>query len=391
MLLRTCLERMREYRMVSLPLSGVRVADFSRVLTGPYCTQTLGDLGASVVKVEPPGGDDTRAWGPPFAHGQATYFQSCNRNKRSLELNLKDLADLAVARKLIQKSDVLVENFRPGTLEKLGLDPVQLRLEQPRLIVCRITGFGSHGALTDWAGYDVIAQGMSGFMTYTGEPDGEPMKAGVAVADVFAGALACQGILAALFEREKTGVGRTVEVNLLEAMLALGTYQVSRSLGAGEDAERLGNAHRSIVPYGLFKTKDGHINIAGGNDKLFQAIGRALEIEAFSAEHLARNDSRITHRAEVNARLEAALSRFSSDEAVILLQAAGVPCGPVWGVGQALESEFASSRQIVTTTPGSSVRFTTPPFEFDGERLPVRLPPPELNAHGAEIRAELEE
>lgn len=365
--------------MVSLPLSGVRVADFTRVLTGPYCTQTLGDLGADVLKIEPPSGDDTRQWGPPFgADGQATYFQSCNRNKRSVALDLKNPRDFETAKRVIAKSDVLVENFRPGTLEKLGLDPAILRLESPRLIVCRITGFGSYGALADWAGYDVIAQGMSGFMSYTG--DTKPMKAGVAVADIFAGALACQGILAALFERERTGVGRLVEVNLLEAMLALGSYQVSRFLGAGEDAERLGNGHRSIVPYGLFRTRDGHVNIAGGNDKIFAALGAILEIPAFSDPRFSSNAGRIEHREQVNALLETALMNYSSVEVVPLLQAAGVPCGPVWSVAQVMKSEFVSSREIVTTAPDSAVRVTVPPLEFDGERLPVRLEPPSLDA-----------
>ena len=366
--------------MVSLPLSGVRVADFTRVLTGPHCTQTLGDLGADVLKIEPPGGDDTRQWGPPFgADGQATYFQSCNRNKQSVALDLKNPHDLETARRVIAKSDVLVENFRPGTLEKLGLDPTALRLESPRLIVCRITGFGAYGALADWAGYDVIAQGMSGFMMYTG--DDQPMKAGVAVADIFAGALACQGILAALYERESTGVGRLVEVNLLEAMLALGSYQVSRYLGAGEDAERLGNGHRSIVPYGLFRTLDGHVNIAGGNDKIFAALGVTLEIPEFSDPRFSNNAGRTLHREQVNALLEAALRRFSSAEIVPLLQAAGVPCGPVWSVAQVMDSDFVSSRGIVTHAPDSAVRVTAPPLEFDGQRLPVRLEPPVLDAH----------
>ncbi len=365
---------------MNLPLSGVRVADFTRVLTGPYCTQTLGDLGAIVLKIEPPAGDDTRQWGPPFgADGQATYFQSCNRNKRSVALDLKNPSDLETARRVIAKSDVLVENFRPSTLEKLGLDPVSLRLESPRLIVCRITGFGSYGALADWAGYDVIAQGMSGFMSYTGSS--EPTKAGVAVADIFAGALACQGILAALFERERTGVGRLIEVNLLEAMLALGSYQVSRYLGAGEDAYSQGNGHRSIVPYGLFKTRDGFVNVAGGNDKIFAALGVTLEIPEFSDPRFSSNAGRIEHRTQVNTLLETALQRFSSDEIVPLLQAAGVPCGPVWSVAQVMQSEFVSSRGIVTTAPDSAVRVSTPPLEFDGQRLPVRLEPPALDAH----------
>ncbi len=373
-----------------LPLEDLRIADFTRVMTGPYCTQTLGDLGADVIKIEPPHGDDTRAWGPPYQSGtdQATYFQSANRNKRSIVLDLKTRAGLEVARKIVAGSDVLVENYRPGTLEKLGLGHTDLMARDSRLIVCSITGFGSSGPLSDWAGYDVIAQGMSGFMSYTGAVNGEPTKAGVAVADIFAGALACQGILAALFEREKTGLGRRIEVNLLEAMLALGTYQVQRYLGAGEDAERLGNAHRSIVPYGTFRTSDGYVNIAGGNDALYVKLCMALGAHDLLEPRFATNPQRVQHRAELEPRLEAHLARFTTDAAISRLQNAGVPCGPVRTVAQALESEFAEARGVISDADGT--RVLTPPFEFDGERLPVRLSPPKLGQHTKEILEGLE-
>ncbi len=375
---------------MSLPLAGVTVADFTRVLTGPYCTQTLGDLGADIIKIEPPKGDDTRAWGPPYQTGtnEATYFQSANRNKRSIVLDLKTQAGQKVARKIIARSDVLVENYRPGTLEKLGLGSTELMALDSRLIVCSITGFGSHGPLSDWAGYDVIAQGMSGFMSYTGDLNGAPTKAGVAVADIFAGALACQGILAALFEREKTGFGRRIEVNLLEAMLALGTYQVQRYLGAGEDAERLGNAHRSIVPYGTFRTSDGFVNIAGGNDALFVKLCNALGAHDLLEAQFMTNPQRVEHRTELLPKLEAHLLRFKTDEAISRLQNAGVPCGPVWTVAQALTSEFVNARGVICDVDGT--RVLTPPFEFDGERLEVRHAPPKLGQHTDEILEELE-
>ena len=378
------------------PLAGVRIADFSRVLTGPYCTQTLGDLGADVIKIEPPNGDDTRAWGPPWLEGDdtqiATYFLSTNRNKRSVALDLKLEFDRNIARQIILGADVLVENYRPGTLEKLGLSPAELMAEHPRLIVCSITGFGARGPLAHWAGYDVIAQGMSGFMAYTGEPDGQPMKAGVAVADIFAGALACQAILAALYERERTGRGRRIEVNLLEAMMALGTYQVSRFLNADEDAERLGNEHRSIMPYGTYKTRDGFINIAGGNDGLYQKLCVALEADDLLEDRFATNADRIAHRQEVTKRLEAHLARFTTDEAITTLQNAGVACGPVWTVAQAMTSEFAVARGVVQALEHphlGTVRVMTPPFEFDGQRLEVRHAPPLLGEHEREILEEL--
>ena len=374
-------------------LSDVRVADFTRVLTGPFATQTLGDMGADVIKIEPPNGDDTRAWGPPFVGDQATYFISTNRNKRSIALDLKTESGLKTAKKIIASCDVLVENFRPGTLGKLGLDPTALMLEYPRLIVCSISGFGSSGPLCSWAGYDVIAQGMSGFMAYTGEIGGVPTKAGVAVADIFAGALATQAILAALYEREKTGVGRRIEVNLLEAMIALGTYQISRYLGANEDAERLGNEHRSIVPYGTFATSDGFVNIAGGNDALFIKLCQSLEVTDLLVPRFLSNALRVENRAELIPLLEQHLKQFTSEEAVSRLQAAGVPCGPIWSVAQVMESEFVQARGVTTELEHpelGSMRLTTPPFEFDGKRLEVRYAPPTLNQHETEILSELE-
>ncbi len=375
------------------PLADVRVADFTRVLTGPFATQTLGDMGAGVIKIEPPTGDDTRAWGPPWVGDQATYFISANRNKRSIALDLKTDTGLRIAKKIIASSDVLVENFRPGTMAKLGLDPEALMLEFPRLIVCSISGFGASGPFSSWAGYDVIAQGMSGFMAYTGEIGGVPTKAGVAVADIFAGSLATQAILAALYEREKTGVGRRVEVNLLEAMIALGTYQVSRYLGANEDAERLGNEHRSIVPYGTFATKDGFVNIAGGNDALFVKLCQTLEASDLLGSKFASNAARVELRVEVTNLLEQHLKRFDSSEVVEKLQLAGVPCGPIWSVSEVMESEFVQARGVTTELEHpefGTVKLTTPPFEFDGQRLVVRNPPPTLNQHEQEILSELE-
>lgn len=379
--------------LIPAPLANVKVADFTRILTGPFATQTLGDMGADVIKIEPPDGDDTRAWGPPWLGDQATYYISVNRNKRSIAVDLKSEVGLATAKKIIASSDVLVENFRPGTLEKLGLDPKQLMLEQPSLIVCSISGFGANGPLSSWAGYDLIAQGMSGFMAYTGEIGAIPTKAGVAVADIFAGALASQAILAALFEREKTGIGRRIEVNLLEAMIALGSYQISRYLAASEDAERLGNEHRSIVPYGTFATKDGFVNIAGGNDALFIKLCNSLEASNLLEARFSSNPLRVEHRSEVKQLLEQHLQRFTSNQVIDRLQAAGVPCGPIWSVAQVMESEFVKARGVTTELEHQAlgtIRLTTPPFEFDGQRLAVRLPPPMLNQHEQEILTELE-
>ena len=268
-----------------LPLSGVNVADFTRVLTGPFCTMLLGDLGANVIKVEPPQGDDTRAWGPPFQRGEAgaggresSYFLSVNRNKRSVVLDLKTEAGLNAARALMLDSDVVVENFRPGTFERLGFGWEALHAESPRLIYASVSGFGQTGPYRDRAGYDVIAQGMGGMMSYNGEMGGQPLRVGVAVADVFSGALLTQAILAALYQREKTGEGQRLDVNLLESVIALGSSQTGRYLATGEIPVPVGNEHRSIVPYGTYRCSDGFINVAAGNDSLWRRLGTALEL-----------------------------------------------------------------------------------------------------------------
>ncbi|AFZ68672.1 CaiB/BaiF CoA transferase family protein [Deinococcus peraridilitoris] len=378
---------------MTLPLQGVRVVDFTRVLTGPYATMLLGDLGADVIKIEPPQGDDTRAWGPPFKGTEATYYLSVNRNKRSIVLDLKNPDDVRTALDLIATADVLVENYRPGTMDRLGLGWEELHERHPSLVYAAISGFGQSGPYRDLAGYDIIAQGMSGLMSYTGDAHGEPMKLGVAVADVFAGALMTQGILAALFERERSGTGRRVDVNLLEGMMSLGTYQLSRYLNAGEVAERLGNEHRSIVPYGLFRCQDGFINLAVGNDGLWRRFCSGLDMHDLLAdERYLTNAGRVAHRDELVPELTARFGRFSRVEVMKRLQQAGVPCGPVYDVRETFEDPHVQAREL--TVPVShptlgEVTLTSPPWEFDGQHLPIRRAPPTLGQHDAEIRSEL--
>jgi len=294
-----------------LPLSGVRVADFTRVLTGPFCTMLLADLGADVIKIEPPGGDDTRAWGPPFQQSgqgrESSYFLSVNRGKRSVQLDLKTPDGLDAARAVIGSADILVENFRPGTLDRFGLGWDALHALHPRLIYGAVSGFGQSGPYRDRAGYDVIAQGMGGLMSYNGEEGRPPVRVGVAVADVFAGSLITQALLAALYAREKTGRGQRVDVNLLEGVIALGTSQVSRYLAAGEIPAPMGNDHRSIVPYGTYPCGDGFINVAVGNDSLWRRFCAALDLPDLASDaRLESNEGRVAHREELNAALNAA-------------------------------------------------------------------------------------
>lgn len=381
----------------SLPLLGVRVADFTRVLTGPYCTMLLGDLGADVIKVEPPQGDDTRAWGPPYqTQGEAresTYFLSVNRNKRSVLLDLKKEADMQAARALIASADILVENFRPGTFDRLGLGWEALHAAHPRLIYASISGFGLSGPYRDRAGYDVIAQGMGGLMSYNGEQGGEPLRVGVAVADVFAGALITQAILAALYQREKTGLGTRVDVNLLEGVISLGTSQVSRYLTGGQIPVPQGNAHVSIVPYGTFECGDGLFNLAVGNDSLWQKFCEALGLGTLQHNPLfATNEGRVRHRQALDAELYPALKMFTRAEVTERLEAAGVPCGPVYNMQEVFADPHVQERGVSTTLPHASLgetTVTTPPWLFGDQRPPVRLAPPTPGQHTAEVLTEL--
>ncbi|WP_424951939.1 CaiB/BaiF CoA transferase family protein [Deinococcus sp.] len=380
-----------------LPLAGVRVADFTRVLTGPFCTMLLADLGAEVIKIEPPGGDDTRAWGPPFQESgegrESSYFLSVNRGKRSVVLDLKTGAGVRAARAIVGEADLLVENFRPGTLERLGLSWETLHAEFPRLIYGAISGFGQSGPYRDRAGYDVIAQGMGGLMSYNGEEGRPPVRVGVAVADVFAGSLITQALLAALYAREKTGRGQRVDVNLLEAVIALGSSQVSRYLAAGEVPGPMGNDHRSIVPYGTYLCGDGFINLAVGNDSLWRRFYTALELPGLAADPgLATNEGRVERREELNALLLTGMGRFTRLEVMRRLGAAGVPCGPVYDMKEVFEDEHVRAEGVAVSVPHASLGttvVTAAPWSFGGVRPAARRGPPVLGEHTAEVLREL--
>ncbi|SEJ48905.1 formyl-CoA transferase [Deinococcus reticulitermitis] len=382
-----------------LPLAGVRVADFTRVLTGPFCTMLLGDLGADVIKIEPPQGDDTRAWGPPYQEDpeegarEATYFLSVNRNKRSVVLDLKTSEGREHARQIIARSDVLVENFRPGAFEKLGFGWDALRAEFPRLIYASVSGFGQSGPYRDRPGYDVIAQGLGGLMSYNGEPGRPPMRVGVAVADVFSGALITQAILAALYARERTGAGERLDVNLLESVIALGSSQVSRYLTAGQVPGPQGNDHPSIVPYGTFECADGLVNLAVGNDSLWRRFCAALGLASLGANPAyATNEGRVRRRAALNAELFPALRTLTRAEITGRLSAAGVPCGPVNDLAEVFADPHVQARGVAVRVPHASLGETTvtaPPWEIGARVPPVRRAPPTLGQHTAEVLAEL--
>jgi crotonobetainyl-CoA:carnitine CoA-transferase CaiB-like acyl-CoA transferase len=376
----------------SLPLEGVRVLDLSRVLAGPLATMTLGDLGADVIKVERPGmGDDTRHWGPPFAGEDAAYFLSLNRNKRSIVIDLKTAEGIEAIRRLASRSDVVIENFRPGLMDSLGIGPAGLRATYPRLITCSLTAFSD--ATSDTAsrpGYDIIVQALSGLMSVTGEPGGEPTKAGVALLDVVTGLYAAIGVLAALHEREVTGRGRHVSVALFDASVAAMVNQAANYLIGGVVPRAMGSQHPNIVPYQVFHTSDRPFILGGGNDRIFERTCAVLGHPEWAQDpDFATNEQRVRNRDRIVALLSGAFATRTSDEWLTALEEAGVPCSPIRSLDEVFASpEGAALVQSVGDAARGELKLVADPLRFDGEVLPTRLPPPTLGQHTDQILAE---
>ncbi|MFF3604969.1 CaiB/BaiF CoA transferase family protein [Streptomyces sp. NPDC002463] len=371
-------------------LSGIVVADFGRVLAGPYMTMLLADLGADVIKIERPGsGDDTRAWGPPFAAGEATYFLGVNRNKRSVSLDLTDPEDLATAHTIVDRADVLVENFRPGTMEKLGLGYEDVRAGNPGLVYCSVTGFGTaEGARLP--GYDLLVQAMGGLMSVTGEPDGQGTKAGVALVDVITGLHAGLGVLAALRHRERTGEGQRVEVSLLTSLLSALTNQAAAHLGAGVVPRAMGNRHPSIAPYEVFEAGDRPLVLAVGNDRQFGALCERLGRPELAGDaRFATNTARVAHREELVEALSGPLADRTADGWFEELTAAGVPCGPINDLAAAFE--LADRLGLTPRVPESAAGpgQVANPIRLDATPPSYRTAPPRLGEHTDGVLAEL--
>ncbi len=372
----------------SLPLQGIRVLDLTHALAGPYCTMLLGDLGADVIKVEPPvTGDHSRQWGPPFINGESTYFLSVNRNKRSVVLDLKSRAGRSAARALAMASDVLVESFRPGTVKRLGLDAEELRGRKPELVYASISGYGQNQPTL--AGYDAIAQGTSGLMSLTGDPDGPPTKVGVPVGDITAGMFAAHAVLAALVDRERTRRGAYIDVALNDALLALHTYQAGRFFATGEAPGREGNYHATIVPYGTFKVRDGFINVAVGSDSQYQRFCEALDApELASDPRFATNAQRQAARPELVREIERRLQNGSRAEWLDRLEQHGIPAGPILDLAEAFASPLASDREMrveIAHPLAGRISQVGAPWKMDGRSSPIRLAPPSLGQHTAEV------
>jgi crotonobetainyl-CoA:carnitine CoA-transferase CaiB-like acyl-CoA transferase len=367
-------------------LSGLLVADFSRVLAGPYATTLLADLGADVVKVERPGtGDDTRAWGPPFApDGTATYFLGVNRNKRSVALDLRAPEDAALARELIRRADVVVENFLPGTMERLGLGYEEMRDRNPGVVYCSITGFGD-GAGAALPGYDLIVQAVGGLMSVTGEP-GQPMKAGVALVDVVTGLHAAFGILAALRHRDATGEGQRVSVSLLTSLLSGLVNHSSAYLAAGVVPQAMGNRHPSIAPYEVFDAADRPLVIAAGNDRQFHSLCTTLGAPALAVDaRFATNAARVAHREALISEVNSRLATRSAEDWFGALSEAGVPCGPINDVAGAFD--LADRLGLEAAVEVAGLRQAAHPVRFDATPAAYRTAPPALDADGDALRA----
>jgi crotonobetainyl-CoA:carnitine CoA-transferase CaiB-like acyl-CoA transferase len=371
------------------PLSGLLVADFSRILAGPYATMLLADLGADVVKVEGPRGDDTRSWTPPVRGEVSTYYLGVNRGKRSIALDLRDGADLAAARELARRADVVIENFRPGGLVKYGLDYTSVRTGNPAVIYASISGFGS-GPGRDVPGYDLMVQAVSGLMSLTGDPDGPPYRAGISVFDVMAGNHATIGILAALRHRDATGEGQHVEVNLLSSALTGLVNHSSAYVAGGEVPFRMGNAHPSVFPYEPFPTADNDLIVTAANDGQFRKLCEVLGIPGVPDDpRFARNADRTANREELRPLLVEQLVKRGANEWFELLVEAGVPSGPINTIdgGFAMAERFALD-PVVTVGEGDRAMPTTRhPVTFSATPAVYHLPPPELDEHGAELRA----
>ena len=378
-----------------LPLSGVRVLDLSRVLAGPWCAMVLGDLGAEVIKVEhPERGDDTRDWGARIGSTDTTYFNSVNRNKRSVCLDLKTPEGQEIARKLVRKSDIVIQNFKFGDIEKLGLGYDDLSQEQPGLIYCSITGYDRTGPEAARPGYDLVIQGEAGLMALNGEPTQPPLKFGVAAVDMMTGMYAAQGVLAALYEREKTGKGRHIGMALFDCGLMITAYYGLEALLRGNDPPRFGNGHPSIMPYGVYDAADGPLVVAVGNNSQFMRFCiDVIERPDIAADsRFKTNVMRTEHREALMPEIRRELGSRTRADLLARMTEAGIPCGEVAGLHEALTSQRATDAGLVHSmahAEGGSVAVLASPYRFDGERLPVRRAPPTLGEGTADVLQEL--
>jgi crotonobetainyl-CoA:carnitine CoA-transferase CaiB-like acyl-CoA transferase len=376
------------------PLDGIRVVDLSRILAGPYCSMLLSDFGAEIVKIENPNkGDDTRAYGPPFLDGESVYFLSINRGKKSLTLNLKTPEARDILTKLIQRSDVLLENFRRDFLPSIGFGYEEVARLNPKIIYVSITGYGHTGPWAERPGYDLAVQGQGGIMSLTGDPNGPPYKTGTSLADITAGIYATLGILLALQARQRTGQGQKVDVSLLDGQVSFLTYQAGIYFGTGKSPTRKGNQHPTIVPYETFKASDRYFNLAIGNDRLWQQFCDLLGRPDVKAhEKFATNPKRVQNHDELYTVLEEVFAQKTADEWLALFEKNGLPCGPIFSVAEVLEHPQVRAREMVVERPHpklKSVKMTGVPVKLSGTPGEAGAAPPLLGQHTEDVLREL--
>ncbi|MCB1859272.1 MAG: CoA transferase [Gammaproteobacteria bacterium] len=384
---------------MTAPLEGLKVLELARILAGPWAGQTLADLGADVIKVESPDGDDTRRWGPPFVSRgdgcrDAAYFHACNRGKRSISVDLRSPSGQSVVRRLAERSDVLIENFKVGGLASFGLDYQSLRELNSKLVYCSITGFGQSGPYAHRSGYDFLIQGMGGIMDLTGSPGGEPQKVGVAFADIFTGLYAVIAIQGALAEREHSGLGQFIDMALLDCQVAVLANQALNFLVSGNNPARLGNAHPNIVPYQVFESADGHLIVAVGNDRQFLQLCRVLSLEHIATDPRFRNnEARVGHREALIPALAGAIAGYRRDDLLQRLERVGVPAGPINTVTEVFADPQVVHRRLRLDIPDAGEGKTIPgvrvPICFSRNRLSPSRPAPRLGEHTTEILREI--
>ena len=371
------------------PLDNLKVLDLSRVLAGPYCTMLLSDMGAQVLKIERPGsGDDTRGYGPPFINGESAYFMSVNRNKRSMTLDLKKTAGLEILHQLILEADILVENFRPGTMEKFGYGYTQIKGINPQLIYCAISGYGHSGPKSALPGYDLIIQGEGGIASLTGDINGPPFKVGTSQADIIAGMNAFQGILLALLARQQTGLGQKVDIGLLDCQVSLLTYQAANYFATGDSPTRRGNQHPSITPYETFQCRDGYVNLACGNDRIWVRFCEIVGLDRLVVDpRFTTNAERVAHRDELEAELAPIMLEHTVGEWIELLPPNGIPAGAIQSVAEVCQDPQVLARDMVVELEhetAGKIKVTGIPIKLSGTPGSVDTAPPTLGQHTAE-------
>jgi crotonobetainyl-CoA:carnitine CoA-transferase CaiB-like acyl-CoA transferase len=376
------------------PLAGLTIVDLTRVLSGPYCTMLLADMGARVIKIEQPDrGDDTRAWGPPFVGSESAYFLSINRNKESVTLDFKDPDGRRILDQLIASADIVVENFRPGAMTRLGLDYAALAPSHPRLVFCSISGFGQDGPRRQHAGYDAVIQAEGGLMSVTGDAGGPAFRVGLAVTDMVAGLLAAQGIALALFARERTGRGQQVDISMLDGVISLLSYHASIYLTTGGESKRVGNRHATIAPYDTFTTSDGALFLAVGNDEQFKRFCPVAKLEhLLTDERFRTNPLRVANEAALKTLIAPVLLRRTREEWIHDLTAAGVPCGAVRSVPEALSDPQVTARRMIEAVEHAvlgPLKVLGTPIKLSETSPSVRTAPPTLGQHTNAVLGEL--